>query len=77
MLEEMQERVINNQDKIRIRQWLSEHPFGTIKRSFGQGFMLLRGLKKVNAEASLSFLAYNIKRVINIVGVKDLIAAVT
>jgi len=77
ILEEMQERVLLNQDKIRIRQWLSEHPFGTVKRSFDQGFMLLRGLKKVNTEVSLSFLAYNIKRVINIVGIKDLIAAVT
>ncbi|MCL6473180.1 MAG: transposase [Firmicutes bacterium] len=48
ILEEMQERVLLNQDKIRIRQWLSEHPFGTVKRSFDQGFMLLRGLKKVN-----------------------------
>lgn len=76
ILEEMQERVLLNQDKIRVRQWLSEHPFGTLKRGFDQGFMLLRGLKKVNTEASLSFLAYNIKRAINIVGIKDLIAAV-
>lgn len=48
VLEEMQKRVLLNQDKIRIRQWLSEHPFGTLKRGFDQGFMLLRGLKKVN-----------------------------
>jgi len=73
----MQKRVLLNQDKIKLRQWLSEHPFGTLKRSFDQGYMLLRGLKKVNAEISLSFLAYNIKRVVNIVGVKNLIAAIT
>jgi transposase len=77
ILEEMQGRVLLNLDKVRIRQWLSEHPFGTLKRGFDQGFMLLRGLKKVNAEAGLSFLAYNIRRVINIIGIKNLIAAVT
>jgi len=77
VLEIMQERVLSNQDELRVRQWLSEHPFGTLKRGFDQGFMLLRGLKKVNTEASLSFLAYNIKRAVNIVGIKGLIAAVT
>lgn len=77
VLEEMQERVLLNQDKVRVRQHLSEHPFGTLKRGFDQGYMLLRGLKKVNTEVGLSFLAYNIKRAINIAGIKDLIAAVT
>ncbi len=77
VLEKMQEQVLLNQDKVRVRQWLSEHPFGTLKRPFDQGFMLLRGLEKVNTEISLSAIAYNIKRAINIVGIKGLIAAVT
>jgi len=76
VLEEMWERVKSSKEKVRTRQWLTEHPFGTIKRSFDQGYMLLRGLDKVGTEFSLSFLAYNIKRAINIVGIKNLIAAV-
>ena len=65
-----------NKEKVKMRQQLSEHPFGTIKRSFNQGYMLLKGLEKVGAEVSLTVLAYNIKRAINIVGLKGLIAAV-
>jgi len=59
------------------RQQLSEHPFGTIKRTMGQGYFLMKGLKKVGAEMSLTVLSYNIKRVVNIIGVKQMIAAVT
>jgi len=77
ILEEMGERVQADKEKVRVRQWLSEHPFGTIKRSFNQGYMLLKGLEKVSAEASLSVLAYNIKRVINIVGLRELIGVVS
>jgi len=77
VLEKMEERVAANRDMIRLRQWLSEHPFGTIKRSFDQGYMLLRGLEKVNTEISLSALAYGIKRAIKIVGIRGLTAAVT
>lgn len=76
ILERMEERVKANKEKVRMRQWLSEHPFGTIKRSFDQGYMLLKGLEKTNAEFSLTVLAYNIKRAINIVGIDALIAAI-
>ena len=51
-------------------------PFGTIKRGFNQGYLLLKGLSKVRGEMGLTFLAYNIKRAINILGVEALIAAV-
>ena len=57
------------------RKTLAEHPFGTIKRSMDAGYLLTRGLKNVNGEFSLTFLAYNLKRVINILGTKKLIAA--
>ena len=77
ILEEMGKRVQADKEKVRVRQWLSEHPLGTIKRSFNQGYLLLKGLEKVSAEASLSVLAYNIKRVINIVGLKELIEVVS
>jgi IS5 family transposase len=50
----------------RTRQELSEHPFGTIKRTMGIRQFLLRGLVNVNAEAALIFLAYNLKRLRNI-----------
>ena len=65
----------SNRDKAKMRQWLSEHPFGPIKRSMNQGYLLLRGLDKVAAEVSLTVLAYNIKRVINAVGLKAMIEA--
>ena len=76
ILEEMRERVKENQDKVKKRQWLAEHPFGTIKRGFDQGYMLTRGIENVGAEISLSILAYNIKRVLNIVGMKKLLEMV-
>lgn len=75
VLEEMKNRVQANKEKVKMRQWLSEHPFGTIKHSFNQGYTLLRGIEKVGAEISLSILAYNIKRAINVVGLRGLIAA--
>lgn len=76
ILEDMKKRIQMNKGKYKMRQWLSEHPFGTIKRSMNQGYLLLKGLKKVAAEISLTVLAYNIKRVLNIVGLKRLIEAV-
>ncbi len=55
------------------RKELIEHIFGTMKRSMDQGYFLLRTRNKVAAEMSLTVLAYNLKRVIKIVGVKELI----
>ena len=54
---------------------LAEHPFGTMKRGMDQGYFLLKGLAKVRGEFSLTVLAYNLKRVFNIVGVARLVAA--
>jgi len=53
-----------------------EHPFGSIKQWMGQGAFLMKGLENVRAEFSLTALAYNLRRVINILGVKAMIAAV-
>ena len=53
-----------------------EHPFGSIKQWMGQGAFLMRGLENVRAEFSLTALAYNMRRVINILGVRAMIAAV-
>jgi len=75
LLEEMQVRVEADKEKYRLRQHLSEHPFGTLKRGFDQGYLLLKRFQKVRGEFSLSALAYNIKRAIKIVGVQGLIEA--
>jgi hypothetical protein len=57
------------------RMSLSEHPFGTVKwYNFGH-YVLCRGKEKVTAELGLCFLAYNLRRAINMVGVQKLIGA--
>ena len=55
------------------RKSLSEHPFGTVKRAMDGGYCLTKGKRKVSCEFSLIFLAYNLKRVINILGSRKLI----
>ncbi|MGH3848466.1 MAG: IS1182 family transposase [Pseudonocardiaceae bacterium] len=77
LLEDMARRVRARPQVMRRRQQLSEPPFGTIKRAMGHGYFLMRGLNKVGAEMSLTVLSYNIKRVINIIGVKKMIEALT
>ena len=58
------------------RRELVEHPFGSIKQWMNQGAFLMRGLEKVRAEFSLTALAYNLRRVLTILGVGPLLAAV-
>jgi transposase len=60
--------------KCRMRRLLSEQPFGTIKRAFNQGYVLLKGLRKVMGEVGFTMLAYNMRRAINILGVGTLIS---
>ena len=75
LLEDMQRRVRANRQKMKLRKQLVEHPFGTIKRAWNQGYFLTKGLESVNAETSLTVLAYNIKRVIQILGVPRMMEA--
>jgi transposase len=77
ILERLEQRVKANPLLLKLRQQLVEHPFGTIKFWYDQRHFLMRGLEKVKAEFSLSTLAYNIKRALNIVGVKGLLAALS
>ncbi len=63
-------------EKLRLRRMLAEHPFGTMKREFNQGYLLLKGLRKVKGEVGFTMLAYNLRRVINILGVGTLIALI-
>jgi transposase len=58
------------------RRQLVEHPFGSIKQWMNQGAFLMRGLEKVRAEFSLTALAYNLRRVLSILGVRTLLTAV-
>ena len=57
-----------NISKMAERMCLSEHPFGTIKRSMGFSYFLLKGLRKVTGEFALMCLGYNIKRAKNLLG---------
>jgi transposase len=61
-------RVLNNRDKYKRRQAIVEHPYGTIKRSWGYYYTLLKGKEKVNGEYSLVFLVYNMRRAMSILG---------
>jgi hypothetical protein len=58
------------------RREIVEHPFGSIKQWMNQGAFLMRGLANVRGEFSLTALAYNLRRALNIVGVGALTAAV-
>jgi Transposase DDE domain len=69
-------RVAAHPEKMKLRKPLCEHPFGTIKRFFGYTHFLLKGLTQVGAEWSLITLAYNLKRVLNLVSFEKLMAAV-
>ena len=61
--------------KMKERMCLSEHPFGTVKWYHGAHYLLCKGKEKATAEIGLSFLAYNMKRAINLIGTKKLIEA--
>lgn len=63
----------NNKELYRKRQEINEHIFGTIKRQWGYNHTNLRGLKKVNGEMALIMTVYNMKRVINILGIEKLL----
>jgi transposase len=63
-------------EKCRLRRTMAEHPFGTIKRAFNQGYVLLKSLRKVKGEVGFTMLAYNMRRVINILGVGTLMGLI-
>lgn len=66
-------RIKGDNKKPRERMCLSEHPFGTVKWHHGAHYLLCKGKEKATAELGLSFLAYNMKRAINTVGIMKLI----
>lgn len=72
IIDQMEQKLKSHPDLMKKRKAIVEHPFGIIKRSFGFYYQLLRTLTKVNAEFSLTFLAYNMKRVMNIMNLGEL-----
>ena len=75
MLEKVQARLDHNPDAMRVRRSTAEHPFGTIKCWMGATHFLTMTLPKVATEMALNVLAYNMKRVIAIMGVDALLEA--
>src|SRR6202008_1851683 len=76
LLEAVQQRLDANPEAMRQRRETVEHPFGTMKARMGATHFLTKTLPKVAAEMALSVLAYNLTRVMNIIGIKPLIALI-
>jgi len=76
VLEAAQKRLDENPQAMRARRETVEHPFGTLKMRMGATHFLMKRLPKVATEMALHVLAYNLTRVMNIVGVKPLLAAI-
>jgi transposase len=76
ILEAMQDRLDCDPEIMRIRRQTVEHPYGTLKLWMGSAHFLTRTLNRVSTEMSLHVLAYNLKRVMNILGVKPLMQAI-
>ncbi len=75
VVEAVERRLDEHPERMYIRLNTVEHPFGTIKSWMGARHFQMRTLKKVGTEMALHVLAYNLKRVMNILGIGPLIAA--
>jgi hypothetical protein len=76
VVEAMERRLDRAPEAMRIRRRTVEHPFGTLKAWMGSTHFQMKTLKHVRIDASLHILAYNFKRLIAILGVGQLIAAI-
>jgi len=76
VLETVQARLDHHPEKMTVRRSTAEHPFGTIKAWMGATHFLTRTLRRVSTEMSLHVLAYNLKRVMQVLGVRPLMAAI-
>jgi transposase len=77
VVEAVEQRLDEHPERMRTRRNTVEHPFGTIKSWMGASHFQMRTLKRVSTEMALHVLAYNLKRVMNILGIGPLIAAMT
>jgi len=75
VLETVQQRLDQNPQAMRQRRETAEHPFATLKMRMGATHFLMKRLPKVATEMALHVLAYNLTRVMNIMGVQPLLAA--
>jgi len=75
VLDKVEPRLDRKPDMMKLRRSTVEHPFGTIKYWMGSTHFQMKTLKHVSTEMSLHVLAYNLKRVMNILGIKPLIQA--
>ena len=75
VLEAVQRRLDEHPEKMRQRRETVEHPFGTIKARMGATHFLTKSLPRVATEMALHVLAYNLTRVMNILGCGPLMAA--
>ena len=73
----MQQRLDKNPQAMRVRRETVEHPFGTPKMRMGATHFLMKTLPRVATEMALHVLAYNLTRVMNILGIQPLMAAMT
>ena len=69
------ERILLHREKYKRRQAIVEHPFGTLKRSWGGYYTLLRSKEKVRGEMAILFTCYNLRRAMSILGIKSLLEA--
>ena len=76
ILEAVQRRLDEHPEKMRQRRETVEHPFGTLKARMGATHFLMKALPRVASEMALHVLAYNLTRVMNIMGIGPLIAAI-
>ena len=77
VLEAVQRRLDEHPETMRQRRETVEHPFGTNKSCMGSTHFQMKTLKRVGTEMALHVLAYNLKHVINIMGIRPLIAAMS
>jgi transposase len=75
VLEAVQQRLDANPQAMGTRRETVEHPFGTLKMRMGATHFLMKRLPNVSTEMALNVLAYNLTRVMNIIGVQALLAA--
>jgi len=75
VLEAVQHRLDEHPEKMRQRRETVEHPFGTIKARMGATHFLMKTLPRVASEMALHVLAYNLTRVMNIMGIRPLVTA--
>ena len=76
VLDAVQRRLDQNPQAMRQRRETVEHPFGTIKAWMGATHFLMKRLRNVRTEMALCVLAYNLTRVMNIIGIRPLMAAI-